>query len=145
MFDYKTIFNYYFFGKNPPKRGVWNLLILRGIKIFFIRKHRFLVFKMTAQIKISDKKNLEFEKSVMGPRNIQKTVKIWPILDMFSLISWPPCSFLKSYFLCSLSLICAVILNTRNLCFLTTNIWPQLMRNYLISLFSSVWYISRKK
>ena len=65
------------------------------------------------------------QKVVVGPRNIQKTFKnqavqcILKILGRFSLISRPHYNLFEFFFLGWLCVICAVILNTINLYFMT--------------------------
>ena len=59
--------------KNHPYRGSENLLIQKGVQDIFW----FIVFKMTAQITRSKLTKLNWKRA-MGPRNVEKTIKIWP-------------------------------------------------------------------
>ena len=70
--------------RHPPFLYFWSVSY-----IFFAAKiplpnyekivisYRFIVFKMTAQITLTDLKKTLALKCVMGPRYIQKTFKIW--------------------------------------------------------------------
>ena len=70
----------------------------------------------------------------MGPRNIQKPVKIrwcgWRILDSFSVIFWPPKIFLNFYLLGSLYVIFAVILNAINHYLMNIFVGPHLATKF---------------
>ena len=66
-----------------------NVPSLRGTKIFVVIKYRFIVFKMTAQIKVSQQNKTKIEKKCKGAEKLVRTcprspnTTTWPNFDSF--------------------------------------------------------------